>query len=147
MRLKLRGPAEPSGPALARKQQRQGRAALPKPQLLGVQLRVPCYVANGNALWRRRSAPAQATSLGLLRASASLRPVSANQPLGPRLPATFVSFRPKVLWGDEWYQGVGGASRLEDGVWITRVAYKATGAWRKCSNWHNLANETWERVD
>ena len=52
-----------------------------------------------------------------------------------------------MLWGDEWYQGVGGASRLEDGVWITRVAYKATGAWRKCSNWHNLANETWERVD
>ena len=56
-------------------------------------------------------------------------------------------FRPKVLWGDEWYQGVGGASRLEDGVWITRVAYKATGAWRKCSSWHNLANETWERVE
>ena len=59
----------------------------------------------------------------------------------------FVSFRRKVLWGDEWYQGVGGASRLEDGVWITRVAYKATGAWRKCSSWHNLANETWERVE
>ena len=52
-----------------------------------------------------------------------------------------------MLWGDEWYQGVGGASRLEDGVWITRVAYKATGAWRKCSSWHNLANETWERVE
>ena len=67
--------------------------------------------------------------------------------VGPRLPATLVSFRPKVLWGDEWYQGVGGASRLEDGVWITRVAYKATGAWRKCSSWHNLANETWERVE
>ena len=63
------------------------------------------------------------------------------------LAGIFVSFRPKVLWGDEWYQGVGGASRLEDGVWITRVAYKATGAWRKCSSWHNLANETWERIE
>ena len=67
--------------------------------------------------------------------------------LGQALARHPVSFRRKVLWGDEWYQGVGGASRLEDGVWITRVAYKATGAWRKCSSWHNLANETWERVE
>ena len=67
--------------------------------------------------------------------------------LGQALARHPVSFRRKVLWGDEWYQGVGGASRLEDGVWITRVAYKATGAWRKCSSWHNLANETWERIE
>ena len=56
-------------------------------------------------------------------------------------------FSTKVLWGDEWYQGVGGASKLEDGVWITRVAYKAIGTWRKCSSWHNLANETWEHTE
>ena len=86
--------------------------------------------------------PQAAPSFGQPQATAS-----ANQPFELRLPATFVSFRRKVLWGDEWYQGVGGASRLEDGVWITRVAYKATGAWRKCSIWHNLANETWERVE
>jgi hypothetical protein len=139
VRLQLRDPAKPSGPGQPSRASSSAEGdALPKPQLLGVQLRVPCYVAN---------AQHQATCLRLLRASASLRPASANQPLGRRLPATVVSFRRKVLWGDEWYQGVGGASRLEDGVWITRVAYKATGAWRKCSSWHNLANETWERVE
>eukprot|EP00964_Phaeocystis_antarctica_P034711 scaffold19771_cov60-Phaeocystis_antarctica.AAC.1 len=54
--------------------------------------------------------------------------------------------RVRVLWEDEWYHGVAGASRLEDGVWITRVAYDASGTWRKCSMWHSLANKTWEQV-
>jgi hypothetical protein len=52
-----------------------------------------------------------------------------------------------VLWGDEWYQGVGGASQLQDGMWITRVTYIASGTWRKCSFWHILANETWEHIE
>ena len=52
----------------------------------------------------------------------------------------------RVLWGDKWYQGVGGDSKVEDGVWITHVAYDASGGWPKCSNWHNLAIETWEQM-
>jgi hypothetical protein len=68
----------------------------------------------------------------------------ARDPATPR--PQLLGTQVRVLWGDEWYQGVGGDSKLGggEGVWITRVAYDASGTWRKCSMWHDLANETWE---
>ena len=75
---------------------------------------------------------------------APARKQQRREPATPR--PQLLGTRVRVLWEDEWYHGVAGASRLEDGVWITRVAYDASGTWRKCSMWHSLANETWEQM-
>ena len=80
-------------------------------------------------------------------ASSDPAPARKQQSRDPATPMPqLLGTQVRVLWGDEWYQGVGGDSKLEDGVWITRVAYDANGTWRKCSMWHNLANEAWEQM-
>ena len=93
----------------------------PKPQLLGARVRVLSYVENNPAQASARwlpggflSAPDRASGCSKLRSA------SANQPLGHCLGSACVTpalrlsaiLSTKVLWGDEWYQGVGGASTL-----------------------------------
>ena len=96
---------------------------------------------------RRATAPNGGTQVAAAVASSDPAPARKQQSRDPATPMPqLLGTQVRVLWGDEWYQGVGGDSKLEDGVWITRVAYDANGTWRKCSMWHNLANEAWEQM-
>ena len=95
----------------------------------------------------KRWTPPALPVLQVMLASSSPAPAREQHHRGPDTPRPqLLGTHVRVLWGDEWYQGVGGDSKLEDGVWITRVAYDAGGGWPKCSKWHNLANETWEQM-
>ena len=95
----------------------------------------------------KRWTPPALPVLRVMLASSSPAPAREQHRQVPDTPRPqLLGTQVRVLWGDEWYQGVGGDSKVEDGVWITHVAYDASGGWPKCSKWHNLANETWEQM-
>ena len=55
--------------------------------------------------------------------------------------------RVRVLWGEQWFEGVATSQRTVESGWETRVLYDAVEGYRSHHAWHNLDVEYWEYVD